>query len=35
MFGNAVLFKMMAVSFLWDTVPVQIIAVNNRNLFQS
>jgi len=33
MFGNAVLFKMMAVTFLLATVPLPIIAVNNRKLF--
>ena len=32
-FGNAVLFKMMAVSFLMATVPLPIIAVTNRKLF--
>jgi hypothetical protein len=33
MFGNAFLFKALAVSFLLATVPLPIIAVNNKKLF--
>ena len=33
LFGNAVLFKALAVLFLLTTVPLPIIAVNNKKLF--
>ncbi len=35
MVGNAWLFKVLAVGFLLATVPLPIIAVNNRKLFPS
>jgi hypothetical protein len=35
MVGNALMFKILAVSFLMATVPLPIIALNNRKLFPS